>query len=347
MILHNEKRRVMKWIGFIAFVVLISACDPDGSTIRSDRSAGDVDTQDDSVFVSGVGHLSKEEAYRRLMDYGVWKGQRIYGDQVDNYAQALLRSGGDGAVDSLLAFADRYPKSGSMAFAYVIEEKSPKFPPWLRKNTDRLDSHDWAVVAASVQRAEWRDSTVMRVLMEQAIQGAGEEGRFPAIDAFAGIGTLDEVRTLATLADTTNSSRARWIALGTLPRFDAPDLNERLRRDLQELDVTSVFVSQRKFLPFSIRESLKRYARHDFLPDVQQVRARVQEKANTADQSDIERIIFQEKQSQSRRALQKIDELIAHLKEKKAAGAPVGVPLDWPETTWEDKEGERSDNDGN
>jgi hypothetical protein len=132
-----------------------------------------------------------------------------------------------------------------------------------------------------------------------------------------------------------------------LPRFDAPDLNERLRRVLQELDVTSVFVSQRKFLPFSIRESLKRYARHDFLPDVQQVRARVQEKANTADQSDIERIIFQEKQSQSRRALQKIDELIAHLKEKKAAGAPVGVPLDWPETTWEDKEGERSDNDGN
>jgi hypothetical protein len=76
----------------------------------------------------------------------------------------------------------------------------------------------------------------------------------------------------------------------------------------------------------AVEAGLKRHNRYDFLPEVRSLVKRLEE-------NDING------------TLSFARELVVHLEEKKAEDAPLGVPLDWPETTWEDVHGEESRTD--
>jgi len=264
-----------------------------------------------------VGHVSINDAYRRLRNYRQLKGTEIYGNEVVYYVDALVESGAPGVADSLIAIAKEDREVRISLLAGAIELKSPKVGSWLQNNADRLNATGWQIISAAVQRAHWRDSTVMRVLLNEAIHGDLDHSiphdkirsRRNISGAFGGVGTFDEVKQLAQLGDTTAFPKIRWGTLEAAARFDHPPFNRRIREVLMS----------RKEPPVWILSGLKAHNRYDFLPELRAV-----EKQMPA--------------STSRYTQEKMERVIRHLEEKKAEGAPLGVPLDWPETTWEDKD---------
>ena len=165
------------------------------------------------------------------------------------------------------------------------------------------------IISTAVQRAQWRDSTVMALLMEEALHGVDVSTRAPTVRAFNGIGTRSELQTIAELADTTTSRSIEERALAALTRFDVPAFNKRVRSDLRSTNELSS----------NIEHSIERHGRYDFLPELRAVEARLGSEMSTYDRNELR-------------------EIITELEKKKAEGAPLGVPLDWPETTWDDKD---------
>jgi hypothetical protein len=277
----------------------------------------------DSIFVGQVGRVAINDAYRRLRNYRQLKGTEIYGNEVVYYVDALVESGPPGVADSLIAIAKEDREVRISLVAGAIELKSPKVGPWLEENASRLNGTGWMIITAAVQRAEWRDSTVIALLMEEALYGEDVSTRAPTVRAFNGIGTLSELRKIAVLADTTVSRSIEERALAALTRFDVPEFNRRVRSDLQSADELSS----------NIEHSIERHDRHDFLPELRDVASRLGSSMSAYDRNELQ-------------------EIIAELERKKAQGAPLGVPLNWPETTQpettqEDENSEDSDTGDN
>jgi hypothetical protein len=276
----------------------------------------------DSVYVRQVGNVSVADAYHRLRNYSRLLGDEIYGNEIVYYMNALVRSKPPGVADSLVDIAEASPPVSADAIAGAIELKSSKAGPWVERHADELGPTSWMIITAAVQRAEWRDSTVMRVLMEQALHGQPDstnpKDRFkprrnPTL-VFSELGTFKEAKVFAQMADTTVSPRLRWSALGVLSRFDYPPFNRRIRAELQRLDQ----------MPIWLREELEEHRRYDFLPELRAIQGRL-----ASSVSEYER--------------KWLRETIAYLEEKKEERAPLGVPLDWPEVTREDQGSEQVD----
>lgn len=251
----------------------------------------------DTVFVRRIGYMSQAELYERFMN------NDIIAYDIYAYAEAVADTRYPGAVDSLLRFAERYPGDPRYyAVKVLMNERTPKFGPWLRAHAGELGLSFWSEIGSTLAHSGWRDSVVAEVLMEQLHQNKDARARIAR--AFVGMGTLDEVRTIVAINDTTSSKWLEWTAIAAQARFDVPEFNKSVRAALQDTSR----------LHTRMLEGLEQNHRHDFLPELREVRETLDSKRPDY-------------------FLGYLDELIAELEENKEAGVSPGAPLDYPNTT--------------
>ena len=121
------------------------------------------------------------------------------------------------------------------------------------------------------------------------------------------MGTLDEVRTILAINDTTSSKWLEWTAIAAQARFDVPEFSENVRAAL--LDTSGVHLRE--------LEGVELNQRHDFLPELRVAREQLRGK-----EPDY--------------VMSYLDELIMDLEAKKAEGVTPGAPLDYPNATQDD-----------
>jgi len=223
------------------------------------------------------------------------------------YAEATMNTRDDGAVDSLLVFADRYPGDPRYyAVQVLLQERVPELGPWLEQHAGELDVSFWSEIGSTLAYSGWRDSIVARVLIEQLHRN--EEARARIAQAFMGMGTLDEVRTITAINDTASSKWLEWTTVAAQARFDIPEFNKNVRAALR--DTSGLHLRELR--------GVRLNQRHDFLPEL---RATLQ--------------AFRDGDP-DHHLIDNLKELIVEFEDLKAQGVTPGAPLDYPNATQDD-----------
>jgi len=283
----------------VSLLAATATCESSRTSSSSSPDAGDDPEQPvDMIYVDNrVGYLPVEELFDRFMN------DQFYGHQVAEYAEAVLETKVLGAVDSVLAYAERY--ESSTALKQVAQAKHPKLGPWLRAHADDLELKYWSDVGGTLAHNGWRDSVVAAVLVEQVRSNPEQRSRSAAAQAFMGMGTLDEVRTIAAIADTATWKGMRLTAIAAQARFDVPEFNDAVRAALR--DTSGLHLRELK--------GVRLNRRHDFLPEL---RMTLSEYRNSDPDHHL---------------IDNLEELIAEFEDLKANGVKPGAPLNYPNAT--------------
>lgn len=269
------------------------------SSLSSEEPKAQQESRADTIHVDYVGSLTLEELFARFMN------DRLYGNEVGSYTRAVLQTGYPGAADSVITYINNRLTWWGSAINQLARAKRPELGPWLRENADELETGHWSDIGSALAHNGWRDSVVAEVLMEQVCCNEDKRSRSASARAFVGMGTVEEIRVIAAIGDTSSWKSMRWTAISAQARFDVPEFNEHVRQALRDTSR----------LNLRILEGVELNRRHDFLPELRATLRKYRDG------------------DPDHHLIDNLEEMITEFEATKAEGIEPGAPLDYPNST--------------
>jgi hypothetical protein len=214
-----------------------------------------------------------------------------------------------------MKFLDTHSDSRGVVLNELTTWKVSAFAIWLRHHGSELTVNNWTQIANTlitqhISRNTWQDPDLILALRAQvSSQNDGIRGQ--ALGSLGIAGRVEDVLALIPMLDSEASHSYRSIIYEAQTRFDHPKANALTHKLLAEYKEPDVIGS---ILDYGLAQN----HRHDFLPDLKRLRARLAATTDLLQKEPAERMIVD------------IDAAIEKLEADKQAGVPIGEKLESP-----------------
>ncbi|MDG5816655.1 hypothetical protein QA601_16275 [Chitinispirillales bacterium ANBcel5] len=240
-------------------------------------------------------------------------------DDVEKILSQIEEFGMIEESNKLFEFIINNEKYGHLGVRTAVTLKIPEFLAFLDQNGTSLNQWSFEVLSRTLN---WNlgitdsvthhayNSDILDKLIPIALEAHDNEIRDMVYNVLVAIGTYNQVRLLEVVfhEETNRGLRAGMIC--AFLRFKDDVFDHIIRNEIIEhFDSWTI--------NYIVRQGIQFYNRHDFLPLLYSLQTELE------NETDVRKI------EDAKRTLERLNEVIPYLEQKKAEGVKPGLPLDW------------------